>query len=165
MSSCTIPKNIDWAKHFAPPPGVENPKSEIESVSQSNERLDRMKKEVLLEIEGKQLTIKLDWDKAWKGAYCQELFVSGFGSTIKEALDSLAISIKSTLAILKRKPSGPAERAIEIVSSKPAPLPGTESHRFQDLLKRKGLEFASGNGLTLDELCDFIEKTTPDIEG
>ena len=126
-----------------------------------SEIINAMKKEFLLEIEGKPLTIKLDWYKDLKGAFCKELVVSGFGWTIEEALVSLSISINSTLASLKRE-TGPAEKAIEKISSKPEPLPGTQSHRFKDLLNRKGLVFASGNGLTLDELCDFIEKTTPD---
>ena len=125
--------------------------------------IEIMKKEYLLEIEGKPLTISIDWDKDWKGSYCRELAVSGFGKTIEESLASLAISINSTLAVLQMKIGSPAERALKEVLSKPAPLPGTETHRFQDLLKRKGLSFASGNGLTLDELCDFIEKTTDDV--
>lgn len=55
----------------------------------------------------------------------------------------------------------PAVRAAKQVLSNPI-LTGTESYRFQELLNRKGLVFSSGNGLTLGELCDFIEKTTPD---
>ena len=38
-----------------------------------------------------------------------------------------------------------------------------DTTRFCELLKKKGLKFASGNGLSISELCDFIEKTTPDI--
>lgn len=127
------------------------------------EIIDNLKKGFLLEIEGKPLTITLDWDKDWNGAFCKELLVSGFGGTIEEALASLAISINSTLATLRSKTDGPADRAVKVISSEPTPLPGTRTHRFQDLLNRKGLVFASGNGMTLDELCDFIEKTTPDF--
>lgn len=121
--------------------------------------------EIVKSLAGERLTIYLDWDKEWKGAFCKELLVSGFGGTIEEALAALASSINSTLASLKMKAGGPADRAIDAISSKQVVLEGTQSHRFQDLLSRKGLVFASGNGLTLDELCDFIEKTTPDIEG
>lgn len=63
--------------------------------------IEIMKKEYLLSIEGKPLTISIDWDKDWKGAYCKELAVSGFGKTIEESLASLAISINSSLAVCR----------------------------------------------------------------
>lgn len=123
--------------------------------------------DILKSLAGRSLTIRLDWDKDWKGAVCNELLVSGFGATIEETLGALARSISSTIAAVADPSESIAYREsvasrVEKILANPV-LDGTQTYRFQELLDRKGLSFASGNGMTLDELCDFIEKTTPDV--
>lgn len=43
------------------------------------------------------LTVRVDYKKDWMQAVCLELLVSGFGSTIPEALEACGRSMQSTL--------------------------------------------------------------------
>ena len=54
---------------------------------------------------GHPLTIKVDWDKDWCAAVCVELSVSGFGATPTDALESVARSIRSTIAAMSNNDS------------------------------------------------------------
>lgn len=51
---------------------------------------------------GEPLIIALTWDKEWKAAICTTMEVSGFGGTIREALESCARSIESTLLAFEK---------------------------------------------------------------
>ena len=50
------------------------------------------------DLVGLPLTIRVDWDKEWKAAICEELEVSGFGETLDDALAAVARSIRSAIA-------------------------------------------------------------------
>jgi predicted RNase H-like HicB family nuclease len=58
---------------------------------------------------GERLTIRVDWDKGWKAAICEEMEVSGFGTTVREALEACGRSIESCLLAIDRRDRAPSQ--------------------------------------------------------